>query len=667
MNRIVLTAAILAGLSTISGPATAGNGNLKSISLELNAAGVIHVVSEDGQTWSKLKPTQITLAGTAKAKMWTGYILAYHLRLGSCSGEQCYGPAFPVIYGPNNLGLWEMKFEKNVSVTIDTGIAPVSTTGISANGDYDAIIGKCNALLAQGKSIRENHVLSATMHVTLGIETKGVAAEFSPGGAMVDFRDVDAVPVSVICEGAPLQMLGADTIATPPVPFKVTDAKLFLTTFQAPSLPTPGEACKTLRVKARFKTTKPGLVHFDLSRKVGDDPLAVIPITIEAKQKADGTFEAEYVKDWFLRENTYAQFFVQVTDDPFGPNDGWEDINVICGGGLAGTPPVDPDAGPALKVLKSSFQVTTFKNDSLTGCPAKAALDVEFVTNKPGSVPFKVTGNDGFVWNASIKAEEQFGPIQIGNGQAQYQVGYRAKFRRMIDVTKTTHALYGLEVRNVAAEPSARNAGPDNLEVVCGGSLQVGFQVTQTELSLQHLPNKGCPTKVFAIATFITNQAGNIRYRMSSDNGAVDTGTLQSKKIGSTFRAVHTLTIDVTKGGNVLASAMPLDFPTKVALAKLPVVCKAPAPASGDLTIAPPTTHNAKPKAKLVIIPPPLTCSGGTVRKGVCVCPAKVQPVKTAANKYRCLRSTPAKLIAPPTAKKPLAATKTKAKILKLR
>ena len=156
------------------------------------------------------------------------------------------------------------------------------------------------------------------------------------------------LPIRIICEPP------SHHVAEPPVPFKVTGAELYLATFKGDGpVPTQGTSCKVLKVTARFKTTTSGLVHFDLSRKVGDQPLATIPITIEAKKKPDGTYAAEYVKDWFLDKPANAQFFVQETDGQ-GLSAGWKDINVTCDNNLADPTSQPPSDEPALKVLKSN-------------------------------------------------------------------------------------------------------------------------------------------------------------------------------------------------------------------------------------------------------------------------------------------------------------------------
>lgn len=171
------------------------------------------------------------------------------------------------------------------------------------------------------------------------------------------------LPIRIICEPP------SHHVTEPPVPFKVTGAELYLATFKGEGpVPTQGTSCKVLKVTARFNTTTSGLVHFDLSRKVGDQPLATISITIEAKKKQDGTYAAEYVKDWFLDKPANAQFFVQEIDGQ-GLSAGWKDINITCDNNLADPTSQPPSDEPTLKVLKSTFSVTTFQQfcDGLPG------------------------------------------------------------------------------------------------------------------------------------------------------------------------------------------------------------------------------------------------------------------------------------------------------------
>jgi hypothetical protein len=672
LTASLLVASTMASLLTFGAPAFAAKGKLKSMSMNLAVStGAIHVISEDGNRWSAIKPTDLGISGPVSAKMWTGYVASYHLRLGVCGDDaSCDAPMHPVIYGPKHLGVYKMSFSNNVSFAMNTAILPVSDgDGIAPNADFDLIIGKCNALLAQGKSIHKEHTLNASFNVTFAIASDGAFhTDFDPSVAdpVVDFRKSDSVPVQIVCEAA-----DELDIATPPTPFKVTGAELYLATFNGDGpVPTQGASCKVLKVTARFKTTTSGLVHFDLSRKVGDGGLQTIPITIEAKKKPDGTYAAEYVKDWYFDKPTYAQFFVQETDG-LGLSAGWKDINVTCDNNLTDPTSQPPSDGPEFKVLKSKFSVTTFQNNSVTGCPVNAALDVEFITNKPGGIPFKVTGTDGFVWNFSIKAEEEFGPLQVGEDQAQFAKTYRAKHRRMIQVAKTTDAQYSLEVRNVPTEPGAKTAGPDNLKVRCDGDLTVPIVVVSTELNIVGLP--GCPSTAFAAATFVTNGPGDVRYRLAATTGEVETGTAKAKKVGNRFVATAKLTVPIKKGGEVVFSAIPLDFAKKLALKKKQYNCGGPRPdevTGGDkprtkldpkkVVIDPP--KETKPPKKVVVdpprktvvpvivTPPPVRCTGGVVRNEKCNCRPGFNAVKVATNTFRCVKDKPSSLTLPKAA-----------------
>src|SRR5207244_520208 len=122
--------------------------------------------------------------------------------------------------------------------------------------------------------------------------------------------------------------------------------------------------------------------------------------------------------------------------------------------------------------------------------------------------------------------------------------------RRMIEVTKSTDAMYTLEVRNVAVEPEAKTAGPDNLTVHCGGDLAVPFAVSETELSIVGLP--GCPTTAFASATFVANAAGNIRYRLAATTGDVATGSVATEKLPGRFVAKVVMPVKIAHGGDVV-------------------------------------------------------------------------------------------------------------------
>jgi hypothetical protein len=294
----------------------------------------VHVAWEN-DAWTSVVPGDLTLPITYKAHMKKGYIIDHNFgRLHGLGGDPV-DPIVPPLGEPN---------PNMAARDIAGAYAMQMGTARLLPGEQAEIVAACTS------QANETNGFEATYNFLLGFEVDakrrrrwGIGAE-----GWVTFGDsarkvvTGFIPIRVICEPP------AKQIVVPPVPFKVSGAELYLATFQGDGpVPTQGTACKVLRVTARFKTTTSGLVHFDLSRKVGDQPLATIPITIEAKKKPDGTFAADYVKDWFLDKPTHAQFFVQETDG-LGVSAGWKDINVTCDNNLAdptSQPPFDEPRG----------------------------------------------------------------------------------------------------------------------------------------------------------------------------------------------------------------------------------------------------------------------------------------------------------------------------------
>ena len=256
--------------------------------------------------------------------------------------------------------------------------------------------------------------------------------------------------------------------------------------------------------------------------------------------------------------------------------------------------------------------------------------------------------------------------MQIGEDQAQFAKTYRATYRRMIQVTKSTDALYSLEVRNVAAEPGAKTAGPDNLKVSSAATLPRRLAVTATT-ELRHcrparLPDHGL-------------RRGDIRHqrdRQSPLSPRSDNRRSRDRNGGGEEgrQSLHRYCQAIgghqqRRRGCLLGD--PARFPEKArAQEEAWYNCGGPRPddISGE---ASPKTHldpkNAvidlpkvvnPPKKTLVpviVTPTPLICAGGVVRNDRCACPTGFNAVKAASNAYRCIRTKPMVLNLPKAAK----------------
>jgi hypothetical protein len=248
--------------------------------------------------------------------MKKGYIIDYNFGRLHGLGSDPVDPIVPPLAEPN----------PNMAITDVAGLyrLAMKTTDFSP-GEREEMVAACT------NQANEANGFEARYNFLVGFEVDAKRRRRLTINGYVPFGDfkrkvvIALIPIRVICEPPSYH------VAEPLVPFKVTEAELYLATFKGSGpIPAQGASCKVLRVTARFKTTTGGLVHFDLSNKVGDQPLGTKPITIEAKKRPDGTYAAEYVKDWFLDKTTYAQFLIQETNGQ-GLSAGWKDIQVSCG------------------------------------------------------------------------------------------------------------------------------------------------------------------------------------------------------------------------------------------------------------------------------------------------------------------------------------------------
>ena len=252
---------------------------------------IVRVTYANG-AWTAIVPGNLPLPIAYEARMKKGYIV--NAKFGRPDRGNRVTPITPVLGEPN----------PNQADSVIAGLAtvPMGTENLLPD-ERAQIVAACSS------QANEANGFEATHNFVIGFQVDAQRRRRWTVNGYVAFGDsarkmvTSVIPLRVICEPPP------DHVA---VPLKVTGAELYLATFKGDGpVPTQGASCKVLKVTARFKTTTSGLVHFDLSHQVGDQGIKTIPITIEAKQKQDGTYAAEYVKDWFLDRATHAQFFVQ--------------------------------------------------------------------------------------------------------------------------------------------------------------------------------------------------------------------------------------------------------------------------------------------------------------------------------------------------------------------
>ena len=328
-------------------------------------------------------------------------------------------------------------------------------------------------------------------------------------------------------------------------------------------------------------------------------------------------------------------------------------VDIVCDSDPDWREPIEP-AAVDLSADKGTFKVksvelflTTFHGQVSNPTPGteckKVQVKVRIETNKIGPVTYKL-------WR-------QPGSEETRSHMVQFHEDGPFKGRFIVEDTyvdtfdKTTYAQYMAEVTSTTfglstqwKDISIHCTGPGGGGLTTGlpqhgGDPIPGFKVTSAQLKIIGLPGVGCPTKAFVTASYTTNKPGKFRYFIGSSAGKNELGELESKKVGATYRAQETLTVDITKSGKLIAHTRAVDFPSAHAFTSKAYNCEGIQPVGG-LTGGARPTHNTGTKTAPHLpktAAPTISCGSGTVKGGSCICPAGKAPVLAGANAWRCV------------------------------
>lgn len=146
-----------------------------------------------------------------------------------------------------------------------------------------------------------------------------------------------------------------------------------------------------------------------------------------------------------------------------------------------------------------------------------------------------------------------------------------------------------------------------------------------------------CPAELTVRARFNTRDDHSIPYGLTCSTGQTWSGNIPVAKTGpNTFIGVTTETLRVTKSGKIACSLT----------SKLTGASRVVALRGKDfqcvVVTAPPSIRDLKtggqPKAPASSAPR-IVCTGGTVRRGECLCPGRLRKVQAGPNVWRCVSS----------------------------
>lgn len=272
--------------------------------------------------------------------------------------------------------------------------------------------------------------------------------------------------------------------------------------------------------------------------------------------------------------------------------------------------------------------------DKLT-CPKHVGETATFRSTRPGKAPFQIKTQGGLVVHSGTA-------VFARKGKA-----YVASVNRDLVLNAFDQDMMAL----ITNQPDA-NSGWTRLKVDC-------MQVLSGTLDLREFAATRCEGE--AAFSIRTSMPGEVPYQLDCTGGRSWSGTAQSQKTGAdTYLAVDTKRFMVSNNEHVncaLKTRAPL--PVKVlALKGNKYECHRPSGVSGSNDLAPETRPDpAGPRPDRAVLDPPrvpsdppgpglvgdpgrrISCSGGTVRNGRCLCPRTHMAVQAGSTAWRCVRS----------------------------
>jgi hypothetical protein len=291
----------------------------------------------------------------------------------------------------------------------------------------------------------------------------------------------------------------------------------------------------------------------------------------------------------------------------------WQTVKVDC---------------PPFKVTSAWLKYDVEKTGT---CPKKVAEIATFKATRPGKAPFAIKTAAGLIVHSGIAVFEREG------------MGYVAKVKRP---NLTMGAFDADMMALIKTQPDA-NSGWVRLKVDC-------LEALSGKVWLRSLGATACRGE--ALVAIHTDGAGALPYELECGPGRSwqRSVTAPANKIGvdkMQFDAANNERVTCVLRTRIAGKLKPLDG------ASMTFQCHRPSDASAadDLVpetrpdpkgprpprilIDPPRPPKGDPSGKVIVDPPRLSCAGGVVRAGRCLCPRTHKAVHAGNNAWRCVRS----------------------------
>ncbi|MCG8492939.1 MAG: hypothetical protein MI743_15065 [Sneathiellales bacterium] len=543
-----------------------------TFSVEKRNDPVVRVTSSDGKNWDTLQPGAIDIRYAANIDTkWPGFVEEIVLFAGMCTAASCpeisFGGSQPVIEDSGMLLHRGMKVRdyqgagKHRFGATKLMNAQLNGSKTKTYGQY--IIDQCNA--AQGSAgVSKTRKFNQNLMFTMGAETyknygslENSSVQF--GTMQISHFRYDQISLKVEC--AAYTEPATDDLAADLGPLKVTDLKMFLSTFSdAVSNPKAGVECKQGRVLMRAATNRKGTVKFKLTTKVGNQPAEIAFLDGKSKFKGAGNYEAE-IKKWIsVSKNSVLKAKLETL--PASKEVPWKELSLKCsapgGGGWAQTDKPDPNSDVVQGPLQVSGEIGFADPHKSKGEKARTiSVLVKMIANKGSYAKYRLscTGLHR-TWTGKLT------PVKQGPGKYVSMEAHSIKLTKNETIDCDLIALTqegeqplaskskGFKVRTGKSVGHVPGGGWKHPQKDEEGTLL--RKVTARLAVMDKDKAAGSkPRNATVWFEMTSNIGGNIDYELYCSGNLQWKGGLKSQLVGSQYKGARVVTFPVKRSGHV--------------------------------------------------------------------------------------------------------------------
>ena len=351
-----------------------------------------------------------------------------------------------------------------------------------------------------------------------------------------------------------------------------------------------------------------------------------------------------------LSLNAFDQDMMALIRNQPDANSGWTRLKVEC-----------------LEVLSGTLDLRAFE---ATRCEGEAALSIR--TNMAGEVPYQLDCTGGRSWSRSAEAQQTGPGTYLGVDVVRFDVSNNEQ----INCALKTRAPLPVKVLALQGhkyqchKPSGASGTSDFTPPGRPDDPLPPRQALRGDFSFVDTGSPRCPRQGRAVINFVINQKANVHYSLDCTHGSFS-GVAQpvpGPKGGFIAPAAVSFPIKQTTQANCALKTVSPGRPDVHVLKGHLFRCVTPTGVQGTGDLAPPSRPGSGAPAgpgKAVAdpprptIPPRISCTGGKIAGGECVCGSGLRMTSNGPNAFRCIRvaapplKQPSKLVISPSAINP--------------